>query len=83
MDALKAATLGAAQALGAEAWLGSVEEGKVADLLILDADPLEDLRRLADKKLIRGVLLDGKLVARQPTDSYPKTILAPDCLTVA
>ena len=58
MDALMAATLGAAKALDAESWLGSVEDGKVADLLVLDADPLEDLRRLGDKKLIRAVFLE-------------------------
>lgn len=82
MDALVAATLNAAKALGWEARVGSIEEGKLADLLLLDADPLDDLKRLADKKQIRAVFLDGKLVARQPVDLYPKTILANDCLTV-
>ena len=80
--ALTAATLSSAKALGNESWLGSVEAGKVADLLVMDADPLEDLRRLADKKLLRAVFLDGKIVARQATDSYPKTVLAADCLAV-
>jgi imidazolonepropionase-like amidohydrolase len=82
MDALVAATSGAARALGADSWLGSVEGGKRADLLVLDANPLEDLRRLADKKLIRAVFLEGKIVARQPTDSYPRTVLSKDCLAV-
>jgi imidazolonepropionase-like amidohydrolase len=82
MDAVVAATSGAARAVGADAWLGAVEDGKRADLLVLDANPLEDLRRLADKKVIRAVFLDGKIVARQPTDSYPRTVLAKECLTV-
>ena len=82
MDAVVSATSGAARALGADSWLGSVEEGKRADLLVLDANPLEDLRYLADKKLIRAVFLEGKVVARQPMDSYPRTVLAKDCLTV-
>ncbi len=82
LDALVAATLTAAKAFGWEARVGSIEEGKLADLLVLDADPLEDLRRLADKKLIRAVFLDGKLVARQAVDSYPRSILAQDCLAV-
>ncbi len=82
MDALVAATLTAARALGWEARLGSIEEGKLADLIVLDLDPLEDLRRLADKKLLRAVFLDGKLVARQAIDSYPRSVLAQDCLAV-
>jgi len=82
MDALVSSTSLAAKALGWDSWLGSIEENKTADILILDEDPLDDLRRLADKKLIRAIFLDGKLAARQPTDSYPKTILAKDCLQV-
>lgn len=82
MQALVAATSTAARALGWEDRIGSVEEGKLADLLVMDANPLEDLKRLADKKCIRAVFLEGKLVARQPADSFPRTVLAKDCLTV-
>ena len=38
MDALVSATLTAAKALGWEARLGSVEEGKLADLLVMDCE---------------------------------------------
>ena len=82
MDALVSSTLGAAKALGREDRIGSIEEGKLADLLICDENPLEDLKRLADKKNLRAVFLDGKLAARQPADSYPASILAPDLLTI-
>ena len=82
MDALVSATLGAAKALGWDDRIGSVEEGKSADLLICDENPLDDLKRLADKKNLRAVFLDGKLAARQPTDSYPVSVLAPDLLTI-
>ncbi len=82
MDALVSSTLGAARALGWDTKLGSIEEGKAADLLIVDENPLEDLRRLADKKKLRAVFLDGQLVARQATDSYPVSILAPDLLEI-
>jgi imidazolonepropionase-like amidohydrolase len=82
MDALVAATSGAAKALGWEARLGSVEEGRAADLLVMDEDPLSDLKKLSDKRLIRAVFQDGKLAAQQPSDAYPRAILARDCLTV-
>ena len=82
MDALVSATSGAAKALGWEAQLGSVEEGKAADLLVMDENPLDDLKKLGDKKLIRAVFQDGKLCAQQPSDAYPRAILARDCLTV-
>jgi imidazolonepropionase-like amidohydrolase len=82
LDAIISSTLVAARALGWDSWLGSVEEGKAADLLILDENPLDDLRRLADTKLLRAVFLSGKLVARRATDSYPKSVLARDCLQV-
>ena len=82
MDTIVAATFTAATLLGRESGLGSIQEGRLADLLVLDSDPLEDLNRLADKKQIRAVFLDGKLVARQSTDTYPKTIIARDCLLI-
>ena len=82
MDALVSATSGAAKALGWEAQVGSVEEGKAADLLVMDENPLDDLKKLGDKKLIRAVFQDGKLSAQQPSDAYPRAILARDCLTV-
>jgi len=82
IEALGSAMLVAARALGREAEIGSIEEGKLADLIVMDSDPREDLARLADKKQLRAVFLDGKLVARQPTDSYPKTVLGRDSLLI-
>jgi len=46
LEVIRAATLYAAQALGAEKELGSVEPGKYADLVIIDANPLENLQVL-------------------------------------
>ncbi len=67
LEVIRSATLYAAQALGAEKDLGSVEPGKFADIVIIDANPLENLQVLygtgaikltADNKIIRagGVL---------------------------
>ena len=45
-EAIKAATINAARMIGREKELGSIEPGKVADLMILDADPLADIRNI-------------------------------------
>ena len=45
-QALSAATINAARMIGREKDLGTVEGGKLADLVILDADPLQDIRNV-------------------------------------
>lgn len=46
LEVIRSATLYAAQALGADKDLGSIEVGKLADLMIIDANPLENLQVL-------------------------------------
>ena len=46
LEVIRSATLYGAQALGAEKDLGSIEVGKLADLVIIDANPLENLQVL-------------------------------------
>jgi imidazolonepropionase-like amidohydrolase len=46
-DALRAATINAARMIGREKELGTLEPGKLADLVILDGDPLADIRNVA------------------------------------
>jgi imidazolonepropionase-like amidohydrolase len=60
-QAVRAATSAAARIIGADADLGSVEAGKRADLVILDADPLTDIR---NTRRISAVVLDGRFVDR-------------------
>jgi Tol biopolymer transport system component len=57
-EALRAATLGGAEAIGRAAEFGSIEPGKFADLVVLNADPREDIRRTRDIAL---VMKNGRL----------------------
>jgi hypothetical protein len=65
LDALRSATLRGAEALGFDKDLGSLEVGKVADILILDANPLQDIRntRKIGMVLFNGRLYDGSTLA--------------------
>jgi len=45
LDALRAATLNGARYLGLDGWIGSVEPGKLADLIVLDGNPLADIHQ--------------------------------------
>ena len=51
-EVLRAATLGSAEAIGREADLGSIEPGKVADLVILDRDPLVNIRNTLSLSMV-------------------------------
>jgi Tol biopolymer transport system component len=57
-DALRAATIFGAEGIGLQDDLGSIEVGKLADLLVLDANPLENIR---NTNTVRFVMKNGRL----------------------
>jgi imidazolonepropionase-like amidohydrolase len=57
-EALRTATSNPARFLDREGDFGSVTRGKLADLVLLDADPLRDI---ANTRTVRAVILDGQL----------------------
>ena len=59
LEVIQIATLGNAGASGIEGLIGSIEEGKLADLLILRGNPTKDLSQI---KNIWGVIMDGTLL---------------------
>jgi imidazolonepropionase-like amidohydrolase len=63
MDAIEAGTRIAAQVLGMENQLGTIEEGKLADLVLIEGNPLEDIEILLKRELIRLVIKGGKKVS--------------------
>ena len=62
MEALVSVTSGNAPWVGLEGEVGLVQEGKLADILILDSDPLADITVLQDKSKITTLIKDGRQV---------------------
>lgn len=60
-EALSAATLAGAQILGVEREIGAIRPGLIADLVILDADPLADIR---NTRSIWAVIQSGRVIDR-------------------
>jgi imidazolonepropionase-like amidohydrolase len=70
MDALQSATRNAAAAIKMDADLGTIEAGKLADIVAVDGDPLKNIALLQQKKRIQLVMKEGRVYAdRRPGKS--------------
>lgn len=66
LQALRTATINPARYLGHESDMGNVEVGKLADMVLLDADPLADIRNTAK---VNSVVLNGRFFDRKALDA--------------
>jgi len=71
MEALQAATSNPAKFLGIESSLGSIEPGKIADLVLLRADPLVDIQ---NTQKISAVIANGRTFDRESLDNLLKQV---------
>jgi imidazolonepropionase-like amidohydrolase len=71
MQALQTATKNPAEFLGKLATQGTIEPGKTADLLLLDANPLDDIH---NTQKIRAVILRGQLLDRPALDALLSSV---------
>jgi imidazolonepropionase-like amidohydrolase len=68
-EVLQTATINPARFLGTEKDLGSIEVGKIANIVLLDADPLQDIHNTTR---ISAVFLSGRYLDRAALDKLLK-----------
>ena len=67
MQAIRAATQWAAQCIGLERDPGTLEKGRLADLIVVDGNPLDDVKLLLEPERIQLVLKGGTVcIDRRP-----------------
>ncbi|MDE3035040.1 MAG: amidohydrolase family protein [Nitrospirota bacterium] len=69
MDAIRSATASAAELLGLTRLVGTLEPGKLADLLLVEGNPLKRIELLRDRDRLAGVMQAGRFVSGPLADS--------------
>ena len=69
MQAIQAATSWAAECIGWKDRIGTVEKGKLADLIVVDGDPLAEIKVLTEPARIALVIKDGVIAANRMKSS--------------
>lgn len=65
MEAIHAGTINAAKVMRNDYETGSLEAGKLADIVIVDGNPMEDILCLADASHVKMVMQNGKLCKKE------------------
>jgi imidazolonepropionase-like amidohydrolase len=73
MDAIRAGTINSAFALGMQDQIGTIEEGKLADILVVDGNPLADIQVLQDPSRLEVIMKDGRIVDTKTPLPKPTT----------
>ena len=74
MQALQAATGWAAECVGLDRDIGTLEPGKLADLLAVDGDPLRDIGVLRDRERIKLVMKSGEYFVNNLPAAVPQPV---------
>jgi imidazolonepropionase-like amidohydrolase len=78
MNAIRSATINPATMLGFDSAIGSIEEGKLADLLVLGSNPLDDIHNTEDIDLVmvNGRLYDARTMNQVGNHPATRPVLA-------
>ena len=67
MEAIVAATRNGAECAGIQDITGTLETGKKADIIVVDGDPLKDIKILKEKEKIHIVMKEGQISVNRQT----------------
>ncbi|GAA2314201.1 amidohydrolase family protein [Streptomyces hawaiiensis] len=82
-EALRAATMYGGQLMGLGDELGLVREGYLADLLLVDGDPLEDIALLRDRDRITHIMQGGRFHKRPQREEFERLFESADQISAA